>query len=1535
MSFRPIRHVAIVLACLLVCSGLATARTVSNVARVEWTQGDNRNASETNVVSFDVQASGTIEALRRASEGGGAMRVPASRCGAASSVAGSASPPATTERLAAATEVRAGEPMFLRITSPDADRDAGLVDRVDLTLTTTAGDRETIAVFETAEHSGVFLGSIATASGRGGAVPADCRLNVAAGGRVSIEAREAGAAPILASADIAVVPGRPAGAVVLDKQVSRSTASPGDLLLYTITVRNAGPESAQGVTLIDRPSAALRLRAGSIRIDGIEAPGAISIAPDGRVLTVRLGDIPGGLAKTLSYAMVVRDDAPAGQVVNRVIATDAYGTEAVASAAVRIERETIAARMTLIGRVTAGDCAATAPRRGIAGVRLMLEDGSFAITDAEGRYHFEGLIPGSHVVQAQRDTLPGGGARFVDCAASTRSAGSPASRFVTGQGGSLATADFHAIVGDAPTPAPADPGPAIATDAAAAGAETDWLAVDGPPAILFPGADHNPRAPAVRVVVRHRPDQTVTLSVDGAPVDRLAFDGVLVAPGGTHAVSIWRGVPLRGEATRLTAQVVDPARAPLTLERTVRFVATPARAEIVAAQSRLTADGATRPVIAVRFTDRAGRPVHAGVSGGFTLNAPYQSAAALDGAQAASLNLPPAAPLWTIAGDEGIARIELAPTMVSGALRLDFTFTDGTAQRRQTLETRIVPGGGGWTLLGLAEGTAGSGSVAAADRNARLAFYARGRMLGATLLTLAYDSARDRADQRLAGGIDPAAYDTVFADGADRRFDAASREKLYVRVENRVFQALYGDFETGFDQTELGRYRRAATGFSGEAGSGALRVAAFAARIASRHRRDEIQGNGLSGPYRLSSRRIVANSEIVAIEVRDRFRSERVIDRRVLTRFADYEIEPQSGTIRFSRPVLSRDGDLNPQFVVIDFEVDGHAGGPLTAGLRGDWTSPGGAVRLGATALTDGAGSGDAAAARTDLGAVDLKAKLGAGTELRAELATSRSAGSTAAAWLVEAEHHAGAIDALAYVRSLDADFGLDQQNRAERGRTKLGVDARLRIAEGLSLNASGWIDHSRQDAARREALELRASLRRGDSDAHIGITHFGDRLGDGRRAASTVAEAGATRRLFDNRLELEAGSSVIVEQRSKNPGGSLDLPARHRLGARLALTPQVRLIGTYEIASGTAIEARTTRVGLELTPWSGARATGTLGRQRLRNPALAPPGGTSFAAFGLAQSLAVTPRLTIDATLDANRVLGGFDAARVINPAHPVASGGFLGDGNVLGEDFTAMTLGAAWRAGRWSATLRGEARDGDLARRRGLTLGAIRQIGEGSMVGAGLTATRARTPGGAASAVIDASLAAAHRPADSPFAFLTRLEYRSDAVTGAVAGEVGPAGRTALIVDGDARSRRIVGSLSADWAPLGRDAGRAVQRSEIGLFLGVRHGFDRIAGQSLSGTSLLGGLDARIGLGSKIEIGGTATVRASLSDRTLRYAIGPQIGVSPARDVLLTVGYNLSGFRDPDFAAARSTARGLSAGVKVKFDADSFAFLGLDRRP
>ena len=1672
------------LLCALFCGLLAGfaapahAQAISNTARASWNQGGDSFSALSNTVTFEVTSSVvTVETFASAQSLVSLTYTP-TRCGNTPMLAGNgAAEIPISAGVTPATKVRIGEPFYFRVTAPAANLDPRAIDRLETTLETTSGDRETMEIFETAPNSGVFAGGVPTAPIPPDARAEDCQLSVAKGDSISIVYRQSNDKAVLATAHLDVLadpfgyvfdsedgspidgarvtlvdadtgqparvfafdgqtrwpatvitgqpivdaagnrypmppgeyrfplaprgqyrlivepPGpyvspstataaqlagvlrpdgspltlspastggtfaldspdavrvdvpvdRPGKPVTLSKSVSRQRVQPGDLVFYTIVVGNPDARRAKReVRLRDAPDAALRLRPGSLRIDGGLPGDALRIAADGSSFDLQLGTLPGGARRKITYAASVRPDANPGAAQNRATATDSRGLIAAAGAVVQVEEDGLTARMTLVGRVTDGGCAARGSGAGIPGVRVTLEDGSFAVTDADGRYHFEGLVPGSHVVQVAASTLPEGG-RFVDCERSTAAAGSATSRFVRGQGGSLVVADFRARL-PAGTPAriTADPMPEPPSDKTAAGAEIDWLAeAEGPPAILFPAPDHNPRAPSIRVAIRHRADQTVTLSSDGKPVDPVAFDGLKLDASRTRAVSLWRGVPLAGETTLLRAEVrnADGTLA-ADLSREVHFTETPADVQLLPERSRLVADGRTRPIVALRLVDRHGRPVHAGLSGQFVLSAPYETAEAADARQTRALSGAAAvAPHWTVKGDDGVAYVELAPTMVSGAVQLDFVFPDSQQQqapRRRTLQSWIVPGEVPWTLVGLAEGTVGARSLAdemertgrlSSDlgRNARVSFYAKGRLKGATLLTLAYDSAKQRSDQALLGAIDPRAYYTVYADASARRFDAASRERLYVRIEGRAFTALFGDFQTGFAQTLLARYNRIATGAKAEFNNGRLHAQAFATRVAGRHRRVELQGAGITGPYRLGREPVIPNSEIVTLEVRDRLRSEVILERRTLARFLDYDVDLLAGTLTFKQPVLSRDPALNPQFIVVDYDIDpgSSASGALNAGLRTDWTTRDGRLRVGATAVTD---QGDAA--RTTLGATDLRFRPDARTEVRAEGAVSARSGATASAWLVEAERRDGQVSLLAYARSADAAFGLGQLNGAEAGRRKLGADARVALSGTLSLGASAWADRSLTDGSHREALRLRGEYRTRPTTAWIGASALQDHLADGTSASSVQLEAGVGRRYLGGKLQADAGTSLALGRNA-----AADLPSRHQLSAGYAVTPWLKLLGTYEIALGT-VRAQTARAGFEVQPWRGGRATSGLARQRIGEN-----GQRTFAAFGLAQAWQVNRRLSLDASLDANRVLSGFAPAKVLNPAQPLSSGGHLGGDGTLAEGFTALTLGASWRAERWTVTGRGEWRDGELARRRGLTFGAIRQLGEGRMLGAGATWTRATGADGSRSELLDGTVALAWRPADSRVAVLSRLELRADtAVAGTGNGSASGADRLALgdlFSAGSAgRSRRVIASVSTNWSPWRGRGEDAVQRFELGLFGAVRAKLDGFDDQRIAGTTLLTGLDLRIGLTPRLSIGGSATLRSNLGDGTTRVAYGPQVSISPTKDMVLSLGYTLSGYRDRDFAETRSTRQGVFASLRMKFDADGLGFLGLGRR-
>ena len=79
----------------------------------------------------------------------------------------------------------------------------------------------------------------------------------------------------------------------------------------------------------------------------------------------------------------------------------------------------------------------------------------------------------------------------------------------------------------------------------------------------------------------------------------------------------------------------------------------------------------------------------------------------------------------------------------------------------------------------------------------------------------------------------PVRENAVEFKSAEQRFEAASREKLYLKLERGRFYALFGDYETGLGVTELSRYSRTLTGVKIEREGDVLGFQLFATDIDS------------------------------------------------------------------------------------------------------------------------------------------------------------------------------------------------------------------------------------------------------------------------------------------------------------------------------------------------------------------------------------------------------------------------------------------------------------------------------------------------------------------------------------------------------------------------------------------------------------------------------------------------------------------------------------------------------------------------------
>jgi hypothetical protein len=1011
--------------------------------------------------------------------------------------------------------------------------------------------------------------------------------------------------------------------------------------------------------------------------------------------------------------------------------------------------------------------------------------------------------------------------------------------------------------------------------------------------MLLPAKGWAPAIPSTKVAIKHAPGQTVRLTINGAPVSEVSFEGVEANAAGTVAISRWNGVDLTDGENDLRAIVVNAdGTTAKSVRRTVNFAGMPIRAELVHESSTLVADGKTRPVVALRLFDRTGRPSRAGLVGRFRVNAPYRSAwdeqqdrknAIVEvGDRSASFRT----------GEDGVALLELAPTTRSGEVTIMLPFDN---HREQEIRAWLSPAQRDWILVGFAEGTAGyktleDNTVAAADAghedgyydDGRVAFFAKGSIKGEFLLTAAFDSTRDRdeARDRFDTEIDPNAYYTLYADTSEQRFEAASQRKIFVKLERRQFYALFGDFDTGLSVTDLTRYQRRFNGVKSEYRGENVGYTVFAAETDQSFNRDEMRGDGTSGLYRLSRTPIIANSDLVRIEVRDRFDSGLVLNSRNLTRFLDYNLDTLDGTLYFKQPIPSRDLDMNPVFIVVEYESLAANTEDVIAGGRGSLRFADDTVEVGLTHVND-----RTQGAEGDMTGVDLRWQINPETLLKAEIANSQSTtssgGQEGAAQSIDFEHAGENLDVRAFIREVEDGYGLGYQSAADKGIRRLGIDVRAKASEQFYFEGeAGWQQNLATDAIRNVA---RGAVRyeRDDFTARLGLAHAQDKFEDGDTRTSDIAELAVTQRVMDGNIKLRASGSTSLGDEAEN----VDYPTRYVVGADFRVAEGIDLVAEYEDAQAAELDAQMTRLGVRATPWNRGQVNSFLTSETNEF------GPRLFANVGLIQGFQLNDRWVLDVGVDHAETLVD-SSARRLDPDRELTSGS-------LNEDFTAAFAGAMYSADLWSANMRLEHRNSDSEERVSMLLGWYRQPTVGHGLSAGLMAYSVDNTQGNELASANLRFGWAYRMADRKWSFLDRVDLVYD--------------RSSIGVD-EQKTWRVVNNFVAN-----RRFSAATELSLQYAFKYVRSVFDD---DGYTGYTDIIGADLRHAFHPRWDAGLNTSIYHSWNSDVIDYGAGIDVGFNLASNVWVSLGYNFEGFEDRDFEAARYTASGPYLRFSIKAD-------------
>ena len=244
---------------------------------------------------------------------------------------------------------------------------------------------------------------------------------------------------------ITIVYPKAAAQLFVQKRGSTNIAEVGDIVTYTVTVKNTGQVAATPAVMVDR------LPAGFLLVDNVtvvQGAKMVSIAgAPGPVINVTLDTLAPGATAMVIYRVRVGVGASEGDGINRVHFECPKSTvPGVCSNEsewkVRIEGGVFTNDGCVVGQVFV-DCNWNSVKDkgelGIPGVRLYMEDGTYFITDVDGKYSYCGLRPTTHGIKADSKSLP---AKSRLITSSNRNTGDAESIFVDLKNGEMQRADF-------------------------------------------------------------------------------------------------------------------------------------------------------------------------------------------------------------------------------------------------------------------------------------------------------------------------------------------------------------------------------------------------------------------------------------------------------------------------------------------------------------------------------------------------------------------------------------------------------------------------------------------------------------------------------------------------------------------------------------------------------------------------------------------------------------------------------------------------------------------------------------------------------------------------------------------------------------------------------------------------------------------------------------------------------------------------------------------------------------------------------------
>ncbi len=1360
----------------------------------------------------------------------------------------------------------------------------------------------------------------------------------------------------------------------VEKTADKTEAEIGDFLTYSLKVINVTSNTIAKVTLSDGLPAGFSYVKGTAKLDTVAIPD-----PEGGIgpaLQFAVGDIAGGVTRTLTYRVRIGPGALQGTGINRAQA-QAPGPPPLASnmavCSVRLNQGVFTDKAIIIGKVFVdlnNNDIQDKGEPGIPGVRLYLQDGTYVITDSEGKYSIYGLDPRTYVVKVDETTLPPGckmrpltsrhHRNGVLCIADLKRGELRKVNFadesddpkvleditlrrhqMEGTAGEITTSIQREMTVDGTSPMPgADTRGRAASGLIDSSGNTNVASVlyqsIMEPRTLNARNSNLPPAPVMRVprvdleksventnnsldiLDLHDGDTLpvaqANIRVKGPRGTRFALkvNGTMISPRSVGKkveradlnLEAWEyiGVDLKSGPNTIEVQQLDPF-GNIRGTKAIKVIAPDKLGKI---QLRLSnpepiADGLTPVTVTVMLTDAKGVPVTARTpvtlettQGRWDVEDRNQKE---DGVQVFVENgrgefklVPPREPgTGKLHVTSGVLEAEmevgflpeLRPMVAAGLLETQLRFNKlnlnalSPARKDDGFEQEI-------------HNLSFSGNNGQLNGAGRAALFLKGKVKGDYLLTLAYDSDKD-TKERLFRDIQPDEFYPVYGDSSVRGFDAQSTGRLYVRLDKKRSYLLYGDYTTGStsEARGLGNYQRSLNGIKEHYENSRVNFNAWAAFDSSSQVVQEFPADGTSGPYFFSSKSGLINSERVEILTRDRNQPSLILNIVSLSRFSDYEFDPFSGRLLFRAPIPSMDSNLNPNSIRVTYEADQGGEKFWVAGADGQvkLTSR---LELGGSTVFD-----QNPLNHYQMHSLNTTLKLADRTFLMAEVARSQSdLHGTADGERIELRHNSEKLDFRAYASTIATNFD-NPSSIISAGRTEAGFKGSYRFAPQTRLLSEavytedqinngtryGVLTGIEQTFPNKIRLQLRTRYTK-ETAAPSSANTVGATPNEVTTVGAKIASPVPWVPQANVSAEYENDISHI-ERRMISVGGDYQTANRTRMYARHELIDSVG--GPYELTSqGTR---NTTVFGVETEYMKDGQL---FNEYRARD---AIGGREAEASIGLRNLWKIDDGFRVNTTFER---------------VSPIL-------GTNLQNMATAATIGFEYtRPEDWKMTGRFEIRVADTEDRYLTSFGYTRKLSsDWTLLARNILFITEQTTGG--ENVEDRfQLGAAWRQtAVDVWNALFRYEYRNQYNN---TDPTLPVNRQVHIF-----------STHVNWQP------------QPQLTISGRYAA-KLALEDWSGASYINSahlIATRVShdITKRWSVGVNTSTLFSGEGTGIQYGFGPEVGYLVGDNLLVSVGYNITGFYDQDFSECSYTQKGFWLGMRLQFDEHIFDGFGKSR--